>query len=199
MFTLLSHSLILSTVAMGIQSMRCTGLLKSLKTSARSKFLIPYPTRSRLTISMSSRLMTKKGHSISSTRQWTVGMRKDCDLKGTPWNPSSRKGMSNSRSSSRKSRSHSSDTRLTKLWNSELVFLRRSRSRCSSSISSGSYMLRRCWSSDSTASITFTKNCRSLDFFLPTMMGSCRWKWMSVTHWSRAFSAGWKKACLMFL
>ena len=44
--------------------------------------------------------MTVAGDSTSSTRQLTVGMTKAVDLWGTPWKPSSRNGISNSRLSS---------------------------------------------------------------------------------------------------
>lgn len=40
---------------------------------------------------------TVKGISVSSTRQLTVGMMKELVRCGTPWNPSSRNGTSNSR------------------------------------------------------------------------------------------------------
>ena len=55
------------------------------------------PTRSMLTRFTSDRVMTVKGISVSSTRQFTVGMMKQDWRWGTPWNPSSRKGTSNSK------------------------------------------------------------------------------------------------------
>ncbi len=83
---------------------------------------------------------------------------------------------------------------MVKAVKSALTRLRRSRSRCSSSISSGSYMLRRPPSRFCTASITSANTCTSCVFFLPTIMGSIRWKCTSVMS---SFSDGWKKACLM--
>ena len=64
---------------------------------AMSKARRPKPTRSKLTTLTSASVMTVKGISMSSTRQLTVGMMKLVWRWGTPLNPRSLKGISNSR------------------------------------------------------------------------------------------------------
>mmetsp|Transcript_15989 Transcript_15989/g.64505 ORF Transcript_15989/g.64505 Transcript_15989/m.64505 type:complete len:304 (-) Transcript_15989:761-1672(-) len=172
-------------------------------TGATSKFLLMMTMskfdarsvqRSKWTCSTASSSTTKKGVSISATRQCTVGWMSTISRCGTPWKPRSRYGMSNS-----KSTSYALATRSTRLQNSlniSLSFLRSVRSFCSSSSSSGSYIDRRPASSCTEASTTSVWNWTSCDFFLPIMMGCLRWKWMSTTT---SCSHGWNSACLMFL
>ena len=69
----------------------------TLKMMTMSKLRRLKPTRSRLTMATSGMATTVKGISTSSTRQLTVGMTKAVLRKGTPLNPSSLKGISNSR------------------------------------------------------------------------------------------------------
>mmetsp|Transcript_19351 Transcript_19351/g.56338 ORF Transcript_19351/g.56338 Transcript_19351/m.56338 type:complete len:228 (+) Transcript_19351:737-1420(+) len=87
-----------------------------------------------------------------------------------------------------------SSTRITKSLNLRFSFLRIFRSRCSCSYSSGSYTeLRALTSSD--ASTTSVMNWTSWVFFLPTMMGCTKLKWMTMRC---SPLQGWKRACLMF-
>mmetsp|Transcript_26062 Transcript_26062/g.44839 ORF Transcript_26062/g.44839 Transcript_26062/m.44839 type:complete len:214 (+) Transcript_26062:39-680(+) len=143
--------------------------------------------RSKWAISTSSMVSTKKGVSMRSTRQYRVGMRNTDVLNGTPWNPMSRNGVSNS--------TPFPEASSTKRLNSSLFLLRIMRSRCSSSISSGS-IPRRTLSRALEDSITSRISWMSLTFFLPSMTSPWRWKWMSTIS---SLSAGWKNACLMFL
>lgn len=89
-----SHSLTLSSWLVGIVLMWTGARLKSLNTKTRSKFFKPNWTRSRCAISISLRVMTKNGGSVKCTKHSVVGCSNTLDLKGTPWKPNSRKGIS---------------------------------------------------------------------------------------------------------
>lgn len=69
---------------------------KSLKTKTISKFFNPNCTRSKWAISISLKVMIKKGGSDKWTRQSVVGCNKTFDRNGTPVKPSSRNGTSTS-------------------------------------------------------------------------------------------------------
>ena len=68
--------------------------------TAMSKLRRLKPTRSRLTHKMSAQPTHVKGISMSSTRHVTVGITNAVVRCGTPWKPSSRNGISKSRSRS---------------------------------------------------------------------------------------------------
>lgn len=71
-------------------------------------------------------------------------------------------------------------TRFTNAWNSALILLRRSRSRCSSSISSGSYMLRRPPSSVCTTSITCVVKNSTSTYYKDTSLVAILYRYITV-------------------
>mmetsp|Transcript_1679 Transcript_1679/g.5061 ORF Transcript_1679/g.5061 Transcript_1679/m.5061 type:complete len:301 (-) Transcript_1679:1931-2833(-) len=187
-----SHSWIESSSVIGMALTHVGSCSKFLWTTTMSKFEDRMVHRSKWTCSTSSSSTMKNGVSVSVTRQCTVGWMSTISRCGTPWNPRSRYGMSNSRSCEWCLATFSSF--LQKSLNISFSFFRSCLSRCSSSSSSGSYMLRDAASSATEASTTSVKNCTSLDFFLPIMMPWWRWKWIRTMT---SFSQGWNSACLM--
>mmetsp|Transcript_9242 Transcript_9242/g.18197 ORF Transcript_9242/g.18197 Transcript_9242/m.18197 type:complete len:216 (-) Transcript_9242:1117-1764(-) len=159
-----------------------------------SKFLEPMVQRSKCTCSTVDMEITNAGVSVKFTKQCTEGCSITISRCGVPWKARSRYGMSNSRLS-KPCLCATSSTFTVYSWNFLFMALRIFRSRCSDSISSGSYTLPRAPTS-SDASTTSVINCTSTHFFFPTMMGCLRWKCTSTmcSDWQ-----GWKKACFTLL
>ncbi len=125
--------------------------------------------------------MTRNGVSMSSTKQFTVGTKKAADLFGTPWNPRSQKGMSNSKSSyHHRAWSQSSTILFTKTLNSLLISLCLSLSCCSSSISSGSIIDLLFPPRDWTTSITCSHPNMT---FVTTNLPHQSKKWVNNSKW----------------
>mmetsp|Transcript_17693 Transcript_17693/g.62303 ORF Transcript_17693/g.62303 Transcript_17693/m.62303 type:complete len:208 (-) Transcript_17693:2679-3302(-) len=96
-----SHSLMRSSVFIGIEPMRTNGsgcvpiVLPSFSTNVMSKFLCIMDTRSKCTCSTMSSDSTNGVPPVRFTRHDVVGCSSTISLPGTPWKPSLRSGLSN--------------------------------------------------------------------------------------------------------
>ena len=189
---------------MGIELMWTGARWKSLNIMTKSKFLRPNCTRSRCAISISAKVTTKNGVSVKLTRQSVDGNSKTFDRKGTPLKPKFRNGISTCTSPLLYHQHHRPAPTESAIFcanslNSLFKAARRLRSSASCSCSSSSpyrYFRFRFPVSSTCASDTSRKNCTSLVFFFPTIIGFLRWTWIMVTN---SESLGWKNTCLMLL